>query len=69
MQGHYVVPAVIHQGYLALKISDLVFEAIFGFPLDCEEVVVVLLELPSGSILVIESLLHLFEVLESRQRS
>ena len=68
MQGHYVVPAVIHQGYLALKISDLVFEAIFGFPLDCEEVVV-LLELPSGSILVIESLLHLFEVLESRQRS
>jgi len=37
------------------------FEALFEFHLDREEVIVVLLKLLSGSVLVIESLLHLFE--------
>ena len=41
------------------------FEALSSVHLDCEEVVVVLLKLPSGSVLVIESLLHLFEAPET----
>ena len=60
-RGKHVVIAVIHQGHLALKIIDVMFEALFGFHLDHEEVIVILLKLPSESILVIESLLHLFE--------
>ena len=62
--GSHIDIAVMHQCYLALKITNIVFEAISGLHLDCEEVVVILLELPSGSILVIESLLQLFEAPE-----
>jgi len=37
------------------------FEALFGLHLIREEVIVVLRKLLSGSVLVIEGLLHLFE--------
>ena len=40
------------------------FEALSELHFDREEVIVVLLKLLSGSILVIESLLHLFETLK-----
>ena len=53
---------------MALKITDIVFEALSGLYLDCEEVVDVLLELSLESTLVIESMLHLFEAPESLSR-
>jgi len=57
----YIVIAVIHQGHSALEITDEIFEALSRLHLDREKVIVVLLKLPSRSILVIESLLHRFE--------
>jgi len=59
--GSYVVIIVIHQGHLALEITDIVLEALSGLYLDCKEVIVVPLELLPRSVLVIESLVHLFE--------
>jgi len=38
-----VVIAVMDQGYLALKITDVVLEILHGLHLDSEEVIVVLL--------------------------
>jgi len=43
--GSHFVITVIHQGYLALEITDIVFEALSELHLSCEKVVVVLLEL------------------------
>ena len=62
--GNYVVIAVINQGHSALEITEEMFEAFSGLHLDREKVIAVLLKLLSGSILVIESLLHLFETPE-----
>ena len=62
--GSYVVIVIIHQIHWALKIIDLIFEALSGLHLDREEVIVVLLKFPLGSILVIEGMLHLFETPE-----
>jgi len=59
--SNHIIIAVIHQGHLALEIIDIMFEVLSGLHLNRDEVIVVLLKLPSGSILVIESLLHLFE--------
>ena len=42
------------------------FEALSGLHLDSEEVIAALLELSLGSVLVIESMIHLFEAPESR---
>jgi len=55
---------------LALEITDILFETFPKLHLDGEEVTVVLPQLPSGSIVVVESLLHFLEVLErlSRER-
>jgi len=61
---NHIIIVVIHQGHLALKITDVMFEALSRLHLDREEVIVVLLKLLSGSVLVIESLLHLFETPE-----
>jgi len=66
--GSHIVVGVIHQGYLALKITDIVFEAPSSLHLDCEKVVTILLELPSKRIIVIESMLHLFESPERLSR-
>jgi len=61
---NHIIIAVIHQGHLALEITDVMFEALLGLYLDREEVIVVLLRLHPGSILVIECLPHLFETSE-----
>jgi len=61
----HAVIAIIHQSHLALEITDILLEALPRLHFDGDEVVVVLLELPSGSVLVVEDLLHLFEALES----
>jgi len=61
---NHIVVVVIHQGHIALEITDMVFEALYGLHLDREKVVVVLLKLPSGSVLVIESPPYLFETLK-----
>jgi len=61
---NHVVIEVIHQGHLALKITNKIFEALSRLYLDCEEVIVILLRPSSGSVLVIESLFHLFETSE-----
>jgi len=37
--GNHVIIAVIHQGHLALKITDVIFEALSGLHLDREEVI------------------------------
>ena len=62
--GSHVIIAVIHQGHLALEITDEMFEALFGLHLDREEVIVLLLKLPLGIILVIKCLVHLFKTLK-----
>jgi len=61
--GNHVTIAVIHQCHLALKITVVMFESLFGLHLDREEVIV-LLELLLGSVLMIEDLHHLFEISE-----
>ena len=60
--GSHIVIAVIHQGHLAFEITDVMFEVLSGLHLDRKEMIIVLLELLLGSILVIESLLHLFKI-------
>ena len=60
----YILIAVIYQGHLTLKVIDIVFDALIGLHLDCEEVIVVLLKLKTRGILVVEGLPHLFEVSE-----
>ena len=60
----HIIITVIHQAHLALEIIDIVFEVLSELHLDCEKLIVVLLKLLSGSILVIEILLHLFETPE-----
>ena len=47
----HVIIAVIHLSHLALKITDIMFEALSGLHLDHEEVINVLLELPLESVL------------------
>ena len=62
--GSHIVIADIHQSYLALEIADILLEALLRLHFDDKEVVVILLELPSGSVLVIKGQLHLLEALE-----
>jgi len=62
--GSHVIVAVTHQGHLALKITDIVLESLSRLHLDYEEVIIVFLQLSSGSVLVVEGLLHLFKALE-----
>jgi len=49
---------------LALKIINIVFEPFSRLYLDHEEVIDVILQLSSGSKLVVERLLHLFKTPE-----
>ena len=63
-----VIIVIIHQAYLAMEINDIVFEALSRLQLDFEEVIVVLPKPPSRSILMIESLLHLFKAPERLSR-
>ena len=60
-RGNHVVIAAIQQSHLALKITDIVFKTLPGLHFDREEVISILLQLSSRSVLVIESLFHLFE--------
>jgi len=62
--GSHIVIAVLHQGPLALKITDVMVKPLFGLHLDHKEIIVVLPKLLLGSVLVIESPLHLFETPE-----
>jgi len=62
--GSHSAIAIIHQGHLALEITDVMSEALFGLHFNCKEVIDVLLKLPSGSVLVIEDLPHLFKAPE-----
>ena len=61
--GHLLV-AVIYQGHLTLKIINIILQALFGFHLNCEEVVVFPLEFPPRSKLVKKCLSHLMKILE-----
>ena len=47
-----------------MKIIDVIFEALFRLHLDREKVIDVILKLLPGSVLVIESMFHLFETPE-----
>ena len=58
----------LYTSHLALQISGILFEAIPKLHFDGEEVVVVLLEPPSGSVLVVEGLLHLLKAPERLPR-
>ena len=60
--NHVII--IILQGHLSLEITDVMFEALSGLHFDCEEVIAVLLKLPSGRVLVIKGPLHLFETLK-----
>jgi len=60
----HVIAVAIHQGHLTLKITDVIFEALSELHLDHEEVIAVLFKLMSGSVLVIENVLHLIEASE-----
>ena len=61
--GSYIVVAVIYQSHLALEILIYCLR-LSGLHLDGKEVIVVLPQLTSGSVLVVEGLLHLPEVPE-----
>ena len=61
---NHIVIAVIHQGHLTLKITDVMFEALSGLHLDRDKVIIVILKLLSGSVLVIGGMLHLYKTLE-----
>ena len=67
-RGSHSVIAIIHQGHQALEITNVMFEALFELHFDCKEVIDVLLKLPSGSVLVIEDLPHLFKAPEQIPR-
>ena len=60
-RSSHAIIVVIHQGYLPLEITDIVFKALSGLHLDRKEVIIVLLQLLLGSVLVVEGILHLFE--------
>ena len=45
---------VVYQGHLALKVINVVLQTLSSFHLDCEEVVVVPLDFPLRSKLVVE---------------
>ena len=62
MNNHVII--IILQGHLSLEITNIMFEALSGLHFDCEEVIAVLLKLPSGGVLVIKGSLHLFETPE-----
>ena len=57
-----IVIAVVYQSHLTLKITDILFETLLGLYLDSKEVIVVLSQLSSRSVLVVENLLHLSEI-------
>jgi len=52
------------QGHLTLEVINIVLEALSEHHLDHEEVIVVFLKLTSRSVLVVEDLPYLFEVLK-----
>ena len=56
----HVIIVVIYQGHMALEITDIVLEALSRL----HEEVIVALQFSSGSILVVEGLLHIFKALE-----
>ena len=58
--GHVVI-AVIHQGHLALEITDIVLKILPRLHPDSEEVIAVFLQLRPRSVLVVKDLLHLSE--------
>ena len=66
-KGSHIVIAVIYQGHLVLKITDVMFEASSGLHLYCE-VFDVILKFLSRSVLVIEGLLHFFKTPECLRR-
>ena len=62
--GSYILVVVIHQDHLTLEVIDIVLEALSGLHLDHKEMIVVLLKLTTRSVLFVEDLPYLFEVLE-----
>ena len=59
-----IIITVIHHDHFVLNITNVMFEALSFLHLDHEEVIDVLLKILSISVLVIESLLYLFETLK-----
>ena len=59
--GSHIIIAFIHHDHLTLEITDVMFESLSRLYLDHEEVIVVILNLPLRSLLVIKGLLYLFE--------
>jgi len=60
----YVLVTIVYQGYLALKVIDVVLQTLHGSYLDREEVVDVPLQFSLRSKLVKECTSHVMEVLE-----
>ena len=60
--GSHIIIAFIHHDHLTLEITDVMFKSLSRLYLDCEEVIVVILNLPSRSLLVIKGLLHLLKL-------
>ena len=65
--GHVII-TVIYQSHLTLEITDMLLETLPGLYIDSKEVIAILPQLPSGSIFVVEDLLHLLEVPERLPR-
>jgi len=62
--GSHVIIVVIYQSHLDLEITDILLEALPMLHFEGEKMVAVLLELSTGSVLVVEGMLHLLESLE-----
>ena len=59
--GNHVVIAIIYQSHLALEITDILFPGLY---LEGKVVIAIFPQLPSGSVLVVQSILHLPEISE-----
>ena len=55
-KGHsgYILVIVVYQSHLTLEVGNIVLQALPNFHLDCEEVIVVPLEFPPRSKMVVE---------------
>jgi len=62
--GVYVFITVVYQSHLALKIVNIVLQALLWFHLNCEEMVVSPLKLSPRSKLIVESVSYIIETLK-----
>ena len=59
--GGNVFVEIVHQHQLALEVADVIFQALPWFHFHCEEMVIILLKLPSNRELVVKGISYIFK--------